>query len=153
MGSGLWHRLHFTLRKEDAESSPRRSSQGLQNLHRFDGQYAFGAHGSSGSPGSLHRPVPGEREILRPRFGRIVTSAAGDVRPRRPEGRTKPALSRRCQLPDELEILILRDLDGLSYDEIAAALSSRRNREVTPVPCPGGTAKRSGARPGPRQDR
>jgi RNA polymerase sigma-70 factor (ECF subfamily) len=121
---------HFTLRKEDAEElSQEIFLKVFENLHRFDGQYAFGAWIVS-----LARNLCIDQYRRRKREKSFVHVSDESVMPLLPAGddparnalqkeRTKLLFEAIAELPDELsEILILRDLDGLSYDEIAAAL-------------------------------
>ena len=121
---------HFTLRKEDAEElSQEVFLKVFENLHRFDGQYAFGAWIVS-----LARNLCIDQYRRRKREKSFVHVSDDSVMPLLPASddparnalqkeRTKLLFEAIAELPEELsEILILRDLDGLAYDEIAAAL-------------------------------
>lgn len=121
---------HFTLRKEDAEElSQEIFLKVFENLHRFDGQYALGAWIVS-----LARNLCIDQYRRRKREKSFVHVSDESVMPLLPDSddparnalqkeRTKLLFEAIAELPDELsEILILRDLDGLAYEEIGAAL-------------------------------
>lgn len=121
---------HFTLRKEDAEElSQEIFLKVFENLHRFDGQYAFGAWIVS-----LARNLCIDQYRRRKREKSFVHVSDDSVMPLLPDTddparnalhkeRTKLLFEAIAELPEELsEILILRDLDGLAYEEIGAAL-------------------------------
>jgi len=121
---------HFTLKKEDAEElSQEIFLKVFENLHRFDGQYSFGAWIVS-----LSRNLCIDQYRRRKREKSFVHVSDESVMPMLPDSddparnalhkeRMKLLFEAIAELPDELsEILILRDLDGLTYDEIAAAL-------------------------------
>jgi RNA polymerase sigma-70 factor (ECF subfamily) len=121
---------HFTLRKEDAEElSQEIFLKVFENLHRFDGQYSFGAWIVS-----LARNLCIDQYRRRKREKSFVHVSDESVMPLLPASddparnalqkeRTKLLFEAIAELPEELsEILVLRDLEGMTYEEIAAAL-------------------------------
>ena len=121
---------HFTLRKEDAEElSQEIFLKVFENLHRYDGKYAFGAWIVS-----LARNLCIDQYRRRKREKSFVHVSDESIMPLLPDTddparnalqkeRTKLLFEAIAELPEELsEILILRDLDGLAYEEIGAAL-------------------------------
>jgi RNA polymerase sigma-70 factor (ECF subfamily) len=121
---------HFTLRKEDAEElSQEIFLRVFENLHRFDGKYSFGAWIVSLARNlciDQYRRRKREKsfvhisdEAVMP----LLTASDDPARNALQKERTKLLFEAIAELPEELsEILILRDLDGLAYEEIAAAL-------------------------------
>lgn len=121
---------HFTLRREDAEELAQEIFlKVFENLHRFDGRYAFGAWIVS-----LARNLCIDQYRRRKREKSFIHVSDEAVMPLLPatddpsralldKERTRLLFEAIAELPEELsEILILRDLDGLAYEEIAAAL-------------------------------
>src|SRR5215471_10262974 len=121
---------HFTLRREDAEElSQDIFLKTFENLHRFDGSRPFGAWLIS-----LARNLCIDHYRRRKReksFAHIpddavmplLKSSDDPAKNALQKERTKLLFEALAEIPEELsEILILRDLDGLSYEEIAASL-------------------------------
>jgi RNA polymerase sigma-70 factor (ECF subfamily) len=121
---------HFTLRREDAEElSQEIFLKVIENLHRFDGRYSLGAWIVS-----LSRNLCIDQYRRRKREKSFVHVSDDAVLPLLPSSddpsrnalqkeRTKLLFEAIAELPEELaEILVLRDLDALSYEEIGAAL-------------------------------
>lgn len=121
---------HFTLRKEDAEElSQEIFLKVFENLHRFDGNYSFGAWIVSLARNlciDQYRRRKRERSFVHVSDEAVMPLLVGTDDPARnalQKERTKLLFEAISDLPEELsEILILRDLDGLSYEEISAAL-------------------------------
>lgn len=122
---------HFTLNREDAEELAQESFLKIfENLHRYDGTFPLVAWLISVSRNLC---IDRYRRRKREKSFRFVTDDA--VSPMLTSGddpaadalkkeRTKLLFSALSEIPDDLaEILVLRDLDGLAYDEIGAALS------------------------------
>ena len=121
---------HFTLRREDAEElSQEIFLKVFENLHRYDGKYSFAAWLVS-----LARNLCIDHYRRRKReksFVHVSDEAvlplltAGDdpARNALQKERARLLFEAIAELPEELaEILVLRDLEGFSYEEIAAAL-------------------------------
>jgi RNA polymerase sigma factor (sigma-70 family) len=121
---------HFTLRREDAEELTQEIFlKAFENLDRYEGRYPLGAWMLTLARNlciDQYRRRKREKsfrhisdEALLP----LLPSASdpgGEVETRE---RTRLLLSAIGNLPEELaEILILRDLDGISYEEIGQAL-------------------------------
>lgn len=121
---------HFTLRKEDAEElSQEIFLKIFENLHRFDGNYSFGAWIVSLARNlciDQYRRRKREKSFVHVSDEAVMPLLVGGDDPARnalQKERTKLLFEAISELPEELsEILILRDLDGLAYDEISAAL-------------------------------
>jgi RNA polymerase sigma-70 factor, ECF subfamily len=121
---------HFTLRKEDAEElSQEIFLKVFENLHRFDGHYSFGAWIVSLARNlciDQYRRRKREKSFVHVSDEAVLpllTASDDPARNALQKERTKLLFEAIAELPDELsEILILRDLDGLAYEEIAAAL-------------------------------
>ncbi|HET7451917.1 MAG TPA: sigma-70 family RNA polymerase sigma factor [Thermoanaerobaculia bacterium] len=121
---------HFTLRKEDAEElSQEIFLKVFENLHRYDGQYAFGAWIVSLARNlciDQYRRRKREKSFVHVSDESVLPLLSATDDPARnalQKERTKLLFEAIAELPEELsEILILRDLDGLAYDEIGAAL-------------------------------
>lgn len=122
---------HFTLNREDAEELAQEIFLKIfENLHRYDGTFPLVAWLISVSRNLC---IDRYRRRKREKSFRFVTDDA--VAPMLTSGddpaadalkkeRTKLLFSALSEIPDDLaEILVLRDLDGLAYDEIGAALS------------------------------
>ncbi len=121
---------HFTLKREDAEELSQEIFLKLfENLHRYDGGFPLVAWILSVSRNLC---IDRYRRKKREKSFRFVSDEAvtallksGDD----PAGmalkkeRTQLLFSALSEIPEDLaEILILRDLNGLAYDEIGAAL-------------------------------
>ena len=121
---------HFTLRKEDAEElSQEIFLKVFENLHRYDGRYALGAWIVSLARNlciDQYRRRKREKSFVHVTDDSVMPLLSASDDPARnalQKERTKLLFEAIAELPEELsEILILRDLDGLAYDEIAAAL-------------------------------
>lgn len=121
---------HFTLRREDAEElSQEIFLKIFENLHRYDGKFPLSAWIVS-----LSRNLCIDQYRRHKREKSFVHVSDEAVLPLMPSGddpaknalnreRTRLLFEALSELPEELsEILILRDLDGLAYEEIGAAL-------------------------------
>ncbi len=121
---------HFTLRKEDAEElSQEIFLKVFENLHRFDGRYSFSAWLVSLARNlciDSYRRRKREKSFVHVSDEAVLPLLqAGDdpARNALQKERTKLLFEAIAELPEELsEILVLRDLEGLAYEEIAAAL-------------------------------
>ena len=121
---------HFTLRKEDAEElSQEIFLKVFENLHRYDGRYSFAAWLVSLARNlciDSYRRRKREKSFVHVSDDAVLPLLqAGDdpARNALQKERTKLLFEAIAELPEELsEILVLRDLEGLAYEEIAAAL-------------------------------
>lgn len=121
---------HFTLRREDAEElSQEIFLKVFENLHRFDGKYSFAAWLVSLARNLCidhYRRRKREKSFVHVSDEAVLPLlSAGDdpARNALQRERTKLLFEAVAELPEELsEILVLRDLEGLAYEEIAAAL-------------------------------
>jgi RNA polymerase sigma-70 factor (ECF subfamily) len=121
---------HFTLKREDAEELAQEIFlKVFENLHRYDGGFPLVAWVLSLSRNLC---IDRYRRRKRERSFRFVSDdavapllhsnddpAADAIR----KERLKMLFSALAEIPEDLaEILVLRDLDGLAYDEIGSAL-------------------------------
>jgi RNA polymerase sigma-70 factor (ECF subfamily) len=121
---------HFTLKREDAEELAQEIFlKVFENLHRYDGGFPLVAWVLSLSRNLC---IDRYRRRKRERSFRFVSDdavapllhsnddpAADAIR----KERLKLLFSALAEIPEDLaEILVLRDLDGLAYDEIGSAL-------------------------------
>ena len=121
---------HFTLKREDAEElSQEIFLKIFENLHRYDGGFPLIAWIASLSRNLC---IDRYRRSKREKSFRFVTDdavspmltssddpAADAIR----RERTKMLFAALSEIPEDLaEILVLRDLDGLAYEEIGRAL-------------------------------
>lgn len=121
---------HFTLKREDAEELVQEIFlKVFENLHRYDGSFPLVAWLLSLSRNLC---IDRYRRSKRERSFRFVSDdavapllhsgddpAADAVR----KERVKLLFSALAEIPEDLaEILVLRDLDGLAYEEIGRAL-------------------------------
>lgn len=121
---------HFTLKREDAEELAQEIFlKVFENLHRYDGGFPLVAWILSLSRNLC---IDRYRRRKRERSFRFVSDdavapllhsnddpAADAIR----KERLKLLFSALAEIPEDLaEILVLRDLDGLAYDEIGNAL-------------------------------
>lgn len=122
---------HFTLKREDAEElSQEIFLKIFENLERYDGGFPLIAWIVSLSRNLC---IDRYRRRKREKSFRFVSDDAvlpllkSDDDPSAEalrKERTKMLFSALSEIPDELaEILVLRDLDGLAYDEIGKALA------------------------------
>jgi len=121
---------HFTLKREDAEElSQEIFLKIFENLHRYDGSYPLLAWVVSLARNlciDRYRRRKRERsfrfvsdEAVAPLLKSADDPAAEAVR----RERTKLLFWALGEIPEDLaEILVLRDLDGLAYEEIGKAL-------------------------------
>jgi RNA polymerase sigma-70 factor (ECF subfamily) len=122
---------HFTLKREDAEELAQEIFLKIfENLHRYDGGYPLVAWVVSLSRNLC---IDRYRRRKRERSFRFVSDDA--VLPLLKSGddpaaeavrkeRTKLLFWALAEIPEDLaEILVLRDLDGLAYEEIGRALA------------------------------
>jgi RNA polymerase sigma-70 factor (ECF subfamily) len=121
---------HFTLKREDAEElSQEVFLKVFENLHRYDGSYALTAWLVSIARNLC---IDRYRRRKREKSFRFVSDDAvmpllkSDDDPSAEalrKERTKLLFSALAEIPEDLaEILVLRDLDGLAYEEIGRAL-------------------------------
>jgi len=121
---------HFTLKREDAEELAQEIFLKIfENLHRFDGSFPLVAWIVSLSRNLC---IDRYRRRKREKSFRFVTddAVAPMLRSRDDPAadalkneRTKILFSALAEIPEDLaEILVLRDLDGLAYEEIGLAL-------------------------------
>jgi len=121
---------HFTLKREDAEElSQEIFLKIFENLHRYDGSFPLAAWVLSVARNLC---IDRYRRRKRERSFRFVSDDA--VAPMLQSGddpaaealkkeRTKLLFWALAEIPEDLaEILILRDLEGLAYEEIGKAL-------------------------------
>ena len=121
---------HFTLKREDAEElSQEIFLKIFENLHRYDGSFPLAAWIVSVSRNLC---IDRYRRRKREKSFRFVSDDA--VAPMLTSGddpaaealrkeRVKLLFSALAEIPEDLaEILVLRDLDGLAYEEIGQAL-------------------------------
>jgi len=121
---------HFTLKREDAEElSQEIFLKIFENLHRYDGSYPLVAWVVSLSRNlciDRYRRRKRERsfrfvsdDAVAPLLHAADDPAADAVR----KERVKLLFAALAEIPEDLaEILVLRDLDGLAYEEIGRAL-------------------------------
>jgi RNA polymerase sigma-70 factor (ECF subfamily) len=122
---------HFTLKREDAEELAQEIFLKIfENLHRYDGSFPLAAWIVSLSRNLC---IDRYRRRKREKSFRFVSDDA--VAPMLTSGddpaadalkneRTKILFSALAEIPEDLaEILVLRDLDGLAYEEIGQALA------------------------------
>lgn len=121
---------HFTLKREDAEElSQEIFLKIFENLHRYEGSFPLVAWIVSLSRNLC---IDRYRRLKRERSFRFVTDEAvapmltssddPSAQAIRKE-RTKMLFAALSEIPEDLaEILVLRDLDGLAYEEIGQAL-------------------------------
>ena len=121
---------HFTLKREDAEElSQEIFLKVFENLHRYDGGFPFAAWLVSISRNLC---IDRYRRRKREKSFRFVSDDAvlpllkSDDDPAAEaikKERAKLLFWALAEIPEDLaEILVLRDLDGLTYEEIAKAL-------------------------------
>ena len=122
---------HFTLKREDAEELAQEIFLKIfENLHRYDGSFPLVAWIVSLSRNLC---IDRYRRRKREKSFRFVTDDAVAPMLRSKDDpaadalkneRTKILFSALAEIPEDLaEILVLRDLDGLAYEEIGLALS------------------------------
>jgi len=121
---------HFTLKREDAEELAQEIFlKVFENLHRYDGGFPLMAWLVSLSRNlCIDRYRRGKRErsfrfvsddAVAPLLRSADDPAADAIR----KERVKLLFSALAEIPEDLaEILVLRDLDGLAYEEIGRAL-------------------------------
>ncbi len=121
---------HFTMKREDAEELSQEIFLKLfENLHRYDGGFPLVAWILSVSRNLC---IDRYRRRKREKSFRFVSDDAVTVLLKSEDDpasmalkkeRTKLLFSALAEVPEDLaEILILRDLNGLAYDEIGKAL-------------------------------
>jgi len=121
---------HFTLKREDAEELAQEIFLKIfENLHRYDGSFPLVAWIVSLSRNLC---IDRYRRRKREKSFRFVTDDAVAPMLRSKDDpaadalkneRTKILFSALAEIPEDLaEILVLRDLDGLAYEEIGLAL-------------------------------
>jgi RNA polymerase sigma-70 factor (ECF subfamily) len=121
---------HFTLKREDAEELAQEIFLKIfENLHRYDGSFPLAAWIVSLSRNLC---IDRYRRRKREKSFRFVTDDAVAPMLRSKDDpaadalkneRTKILFSALAEIPEDLaEILVLRDLDGLAYEEIGLAL-------------------------------
>jgi RNA polymerase sigma-70 factor, ECF subfamily len=121
---------HFTLKREDAEELAQEIMLKIfENLHRYDGSFPLVAWIVS-----LSRNLCIDRYRRRKRensfrfvsddaVAPLLTSHDDPAAETLQKERTKLLFSALAEIPEDLaEVLVLRDLDGLAYEEIARAL-------------------------------
>jgi RNA polymerase sigma-70 factor (ECF subfamily) len=122
---------HFTLKREDAEELAQEIFLRIfENLHRYDGSFPLVAWIVS-----LSRNLCIDRYRRRKReksfrfvsddaVAPMLTSRDDPAADALKKERTKILFSALAEIPEDLaEILVLRDLDGLAYEEIGQALA------------------------------
>jgi RNA polymerase sigma-70 factor (ECF subfamily) len=122
---------HFTLKREDAEELAQEIFLKIfENLHRYDGSFPLVAWIVS-----LSRNLCIDRYRRRKReksfrfvsddaVAPMLTSQDDPAADALKKERTKILFSALAEIPEDLaEILVLRDLDGLAYEEIGQALA------------------------------
>jgi RNA polymerase sigma-70 factor (ECF subfamily) len=122
---------HFTLKREDAEELAQEIFLKIfENLHRYDGSFPLVAWIVS-----LSRNLCIDRYRRRKReksfrfvsddaVAPMLTSRDDPAAEALKKERTKILFSALAEIPEDLaEILVLRDLDGLAYEEIGQALA------------------------------
>lgn len=121
---------HFTLKREDAEELAQEIFlKVFENLHRYDGSFPLTAWLVSLSRNLC---IDRYRRRKREKSFRFVTDDAVAPLLRSDDDPAAEAIKRErtkmlfwalSEIPEDLaEILVLRDLDGLAYDEIGKAL-------------------------------
>ena len=121
---------HFTLKREDAEElSQEIFLKIFENLHRYNGDFPLIAWIVSLSRNlCIDRYRRSKREksfrfVQDDAVAPMLTSGDDPAADALKKERTKMLFAALAEIPEELaEILVLRDLDGLAYDQIAQAL-------------------------------
>lgn len=121
---------HFTLKREDAEElSQEIFLKVFENLHRYDGGFPLVAWVVSLSRNlciDRYRRSKRERSfrfVSDDAVAPLLTSSDDPSAEAIRKERVKMLFSALAEIPEDLaEILVLRDLDGLAYEEIGAAL-------------------------------
>ena len=122
---------HFTLKREDAEELAQEIFLKIfENLHRFDGGFPLAAWIVSLSRNlCIDRYRRRKREksfrfVTDDAVSPMLTSSDDPAADALKKERTKILFSALAEIPEDLaEILVLRDLDGLAYEEIGRALA------------------------------
>jgi RNA polymerase sigma-70 factor (ECF subfamily) len=121
---------HFTLRREDAEELAQEIFLKIfENLHRYEGSFPLVAWVISLARNLC---IDRYRRLKREKSFRFVSddavapmlkSSDDPAEEALKKERTKLLFSALAEIPEDLaEILVLRDLDGLAYEEIGRAL-------------------------------
>ena len=121
---------HFTLKREDAEElSQEIFLKIFENLHRYDGGFPLIAWIASLSRNlCIDRYRRSKREksfrfVSDDAVAPMLTSSDDPAADAIHRERTKMLFAALSEIPEDLaEILVLRDLDGLAYEEIGRAL-------------------------------
>jgi RNA polymerase sigma-70 factor (ECF subfamily) len=121
---------HFTLKREDAEElSQEIFLKVFENLHRYDGGFPLIAWIASLSRNlCIDRYRRSKREksfrfVSDDAVAPMLTSSDDPAADAIRRERTKMLFAALSEIPEDLaEILVLRDLDGLAYEEIGRAL-------------------------------
>jgi RNA polymerase sigma-70 factor (ECF subfamily) len=122
---------HFTLKREDAEELAQEIFLKIfENLERYDGSYPLVAWIVSVSRNlCIDRYRRRKREnsfrfISDDSVGPLLKAADDPAAETLQRERAKLLFSALAEIPEDLaEILVLRDLDGLAYEEIGKALA------------------------------
>lgn len=122
---------HFTLKREDAEELAQEVFLKIfENLHRYDGSFPLVAWIVSLSRNlCIDRYRRQKREksfrfVSDDAVAPMLTSQDDPAADALKKERTKILFSALAEIPEDLaEILVLRDLDGLAYEEIGQALA------------------------------
>ena len=121
---------HFTLKREDAEELAQEIFLKIfENLHRYDGGFPLVAWIVSLSRNlciDRYRRLKREKSfrfVSDDAVGPLLTSQDDPAAETLQKERTKLLFSALAEIPEDLaEILVLRDLDGMAYEEIGRAL-------------------------------
>ncbi|HMF08209.1 MAG TPA: sigma-70 family RNA polymerase sigma factor [Thermoanaerobaculia bacterium] len=121
---------HFTLKREDAEElSQEIFLKIFENLHRYEGTFPLVAWVVSISRNlciDRYRRLKREKSfrfVSDEAVAPLLTSSDDPAALALRKERTRMLFSALSEIPEDLaEILVLRDLDGLAYEEIGQAL-------------------------------